>query len=48
LALYRGALSFPPEGGVELDKTVPGQGYVLSLRLYGATVPFYDQSWIPG
>jgi hypothetical protein len=28
-------------------KTVPGQGYVLALRLYGATQPFYDQSWIP-
>ena len=28
-------------------KTNPGEGYGLSLRLYGATMPFYDQSWIP-
>lgn len=28
-------------------KTNPGEGFMLSLRLYGATMPFYDQSWIP-
>ncbi|WP_426412899.1 DUF1254 domain-containing protein [Bradyrhizobium ganzhouense] len=38
-----------PDGKAESNwiKTVPGQGFVLSLRLYGATMPFYDQSWIP-
>jgi hypothetical protein len=38
-----------PAGKSEANwiKTIPGQGYVLSLRLYGATLPFYDQSWIP-
>jgi hypothetical protein len=28
-------------------KTNPGEGFAVSLRLYGATMPFYDQSWIP-
>jgi hypothetical protein len=28
-------------------KTNPGEGFGLSLRLYGATMLFYDQSWIP-
>jgi hypothetical protein len=28
-------------------KTNPDEGYMLALRLYGATMPFYDQSWIP-
>lgn len=38
-----------PAGKSEANwiKTNPGEGYVLSLRLYGATQPFYDQSWIP-
>ena len=28
-------------------KTNPGEGFTACLRLYGATMPFYDQSWIP-
>jgi hypothetical protein len=28
-------------------KTVPGQSFTVALRFYGATMPFYDQSWIP-
>jgi hypothetical protein len=28
-------------------KTIPGRGFMLALRLYGATQPFYDQTWIP-
>lgn len=29
-------------------QTNPGQGFFASLRLYGATAPFYNQSWVPG
>lgn len=28
-------------------KTNRDQGFMVALRLYGATMPFYDQSWIP-
>jgi hypothetical protein len=34
-----------PEGN--WIKTNPGEGFAASLRLYGATMPFYDQTWIP-
>jgi hypothetical protein len=38
-----------PTGKAETNwiKTNPGQGFMAALRLYGATMPFYDQSWIP-
>ena len=29
-------------------RTNPGEGYLLNLRLYGPTQPFYDGTWIPG
>jgi hypothetical protein len=28
------------------SKTDPWQGFMAALRLYGATMPVYDQSWI--
>lgn len=28
-------------------KTNPGEGFAVSLRLYGASQAFYDQSWVP-
>jgi hypothetical protein len=34
-----------PEGN--WIKTNPGEGFAVALRLYGATMPFYDQTWIP-
>jgi hypothetical protein len=34
-----------PEGN--WIKTNPGEGFAIALRLYGATMPFYDQTWIP-
>ena len=39
-----------PAGKPETNwiKTNPGKGFMVALRLYGATMPFYDQSWIPG
>lgn len=38
-----------PDGVAEANwiRTNPGEGYVVMLRLYGATQPFYDLSWIP-
>jgi hypothetical protein len=27
-------------------RTNPGEGYLLKIRLYAPTEPFYDQSWI--
>lgn len=38
-----------PDGAPESNwiKTNPGEGYMVALRLCGATMPFYDQSWIP-
>jgi hypothetical protein len=38
-----------PDGVNEQNwiKTNPGEGYLLCLRLYGPTAPFFDQSWIP-
>ncbi|TDY22992.1 hypothetical protein B0G81_3315 [Paraburkholderia sp. BL6665CI2N2] len=38
-----------PDGAPESNwiRTNPGQGYAASLRLYGALMPFYDQTWIP-
>ena len=38
-----------PAGKPEANwiKTNPGEGFMAALRLYGATMPFYDQSWIP-
>ncbi|WP_236069502.1 DUF1254 domain-containing protein [Citreicoccus inhibens] len=38
-----------PSGAPESNwiRTVPGQGFAASLRLYGATMSFYDLSWIP-
>ncbi|MDQ6432648.1 DUF1254 domain-containing protein [Mesorhizobium sp. LHD-90] len=38
-----------PSGKPESNwiRTNPGEGFMLALRLYGATMPFYDQSWIP-
>jgi hypothetical protein len=28
-------------------RTNPGEGYMICLRFYGPTKPWYDQSWIP-
>ncbi|MEV6104025.1 DUF1214 domain-containing protein [Streptomyces sp. NPDC051940] len=28
-------------------QTDPEDGFVASLRLYGPTAPFFDQTWIP-
>ncbi|GMG90524.1 hypothetical protein Cmtc_17440 [Cupriavidus sp. TKC] len=38
-----------PAGATESNwiRTVPGQGFAASLRLYGATQPFYDLTWLP-
>lgn len=46
-------LHFGPElpvGVAEANwiKTNPGEGFNIALRLYGPTLPFYDQTWIPG
>ncbi|GAA4843732.1 DUF1254 domain-containing protein [Luteimicrobium xylanilyticum] len=38
-----------PDGVPEANwlRTNPEEGYLLNLRLYGPTLPFYDGSWIP-
>lgn len=38
-----------PEGvaNTAFIKTVPGRNFLVALRLYGAELPFYDQTWKP-
>jgi hypothetical protein len=45
-------LYFGPEQPSEVPeanwlRTNPGEGFCVALRLYGATMPLYDQTWIP-
>jgi len=37
-----------PGEGKNWLATVPGKGFVVCLRLYGPTKPFYDKAWKPG
>jgi hypothetical protein len=38
-----------PEGVADTNfiQTVPGRNFMAILRLYGAELPFYDQTWKP-
>jgi hypothetical protein len=33
-------------GFIKINKSVPGKGYFMGIRLYSPTQAFFDQTWI--